>query len=131
MERFVAVLLILDKTFDPLVLRIQADQAPQDGWHEQIALDMALAPNEDLESLFVDDHSDIAVVVTIQDDQTRESCRRAAPFAKIRNRPRRPAPAENHGLPLDQAGELGIDTSGPELEDLAIPRALDIEHESR
>ena len=44
---------------------------------------MALTPDEDLESLFLDDHTDIAVVVTIQDDQTRESCSGAAPFSKI------------------------------------------------
>jgi hypothetical protein len=83
MEGFGTALLILDKAFDPPVLRIQADQAPQDGGDEQITLDMALAPNEDLEGLFVDDHSDIAVVITIQDDQPREPRRSAAPFLKI------------------------------------------------
>ncbi len=83
MEGSRAALLILDQALDPPVLRIQPDQAPQHGGHEQITLDVASAPDEDLEGLFVDDHSDIAVVVTIQDDQTREACRGATPFSKI------------------------------------------------
>ena len=70
------------------------------------------------------------MVVAIEHDQTGESRLDTAPLAEVRRGARRLTASEDDGVALDAARELGIEAARPGLEDLPIPRPLDVEHEA-
>jgi hypothetical protein len=69
------------------------------------------------------------MIVAIEHDQARVSCRNAATFSKIFDRAGGATTAENHRVLLDAARQSGIDAASPTSQDLAIARALDVENE--
>ena len=69
------------------------------------------------------------MIISVEHDQSREARGHPTAFTKIRNRASRSAPTENHRILFDVAREHDIDTSRPAAENLAIPRAFDIQDE--
>ena len=130
MDRLVPV--IVDETLDPAIVRIQGEEPPDCGWYEQVALDVAQAPDEEVETGLRRLEGDLLVVVPIEHDQAGQARASTSSLLEIRYRTGGLPTPENHGVLLDATDETrvgALDAPRPTLEELAIPGTLDVEHE--
>lgn len=120
----------LDELLDGSIIRTQSKHSPNCGGNEQVALDVAQAPDEEFEpSIGLGRGRIRAVMVPIEHDESRVARFDASPLLEIGDRTGGPPTTEDDGIALDTSREAGVDPSSPTLENLAIPRALDVEHE--
>ena len=119
----------LDEPLDGSIIGTQSKHSPNCGGNEQVALDVAQAPNKEFEPTIGLGRGRIrAVMVSIEHDESRVARFDASPLLEIGDRTGGPPTTEDDGIALDTSCEPGVDPSSPTFENLAIPRALDVEH---
>ena len=116
---------------EPLELRValpEAEGAAKGPGNQQVALDVAPAPGEELEAaLAVARRLGGGAVVAVEDAEGPEPRSGAAPAAKVLERALGLTPPEDHRRADDPAGQRGQQAVGPGSQDLPIPGPLDVE----
>lgn len=115
----------------PVVGRVRRDP-PNGGGHQQVAFDVTQRPDEELETGLEQAIVGVRVVVivSIEDDEARETGLRPTAPAKIVHRSRRPSTAQDYRAAFEGPAEDRGDVTRPARQDLAIPRPLDVENEA-
>ena len=124
-----------DESLDSTIIRVEANQTAQSRRDEQIAFDMASAPDEDLEPTLLGHRALIdlmclgGMIVPIENDEAGQPGLRTTALAKIGQRARRSTPAQNDCVSLDGTRKIMIDAARPTRQDLTVSSAFDVENE--